>query len=103
MIRYLVVWIVLCAWCIITIDNEYNPKKAVDFNAETQSGAEIFFNVTSVLVLPVPMLPVSNWVLELITGNTSTLATFLSETAAPLCESLRPCVKKERIQLPNFG
>lgn len=42
MIRYLVVWIVLCAWCIITIDKEYNPKKAVDFNAETQSDAEIF-------------------------------------------------------------
>jgi hypothetical protein len=37
-----------------------------------------FSNVASVIVLPLPMLPVSNWELELVTGNILTLATFLT-------------------------
>ena len=48
------------------------------------------------------MLPVLNWVLKLITGNTSTLTTFLSGTSPLLCESLRLCVKKRNRPTAEF-
>ena len=55
MIRYLAVWIVLCARRIMTIDKEYNPKKRLLISMQSRKVTQRFFNVTSVLVLPVPM------------------------------------------------
>ena len=42
---------------------------------EVRKVREVFSNVAIVGMLPVPMLPVSNWVLVLAIGNTFTLAT----------------------------
>ena len=87
MIRYLAVWIVLCARRIMTIDKEHNPKKRLLISMQRRKVTQRFFNVANVEILPIREEGTGNRE----DGNTTTLATLkksLRSSASP-----RLCVK----------
>ena len=69
---------------LISVSRERGPrcflwlKSEQEFPKNSLKNQICSCNVANVMVLPVPMLPISNWELILAIGNIFTLATFLT-------------------------